>query len=124
MRHPVNHAVGAFMEKFPGRSARLRVWATSKNRWLRRAAAVSLILPARKGMFLPDILAIADQLLLDPDDLVQKGYGWLLKAASQAHRPEVLAFVLARKRQMPRTALRYAIEKLPARDKQLAMRRD
>jgi 3-methyladenine DNA glycosylase AlkD len=61
----------------------LKKFAVSENRWMRRAAAVSLIIPARKGMFLDDIFRISDILLEDKDDLVQKGYGWMLKAASR-----------------------------------------
>lgn len=52
-------------------------------------------------------------MLLDKDDLVQKGYGWMLKAASEAHQKEVFGYVMKNKGNMPRTALRYAIEKMP-----------
>lgn len=80
---------------------------------MRRASAVTLIIPARRGLFLPDIFEIADILLLDKDDLVQKGYGWMLKAASEAHQVEVFNYVMSKKSIMPRTSLRYAIEKMP-----------
>lgn len=108
-----NHTVGTFIEMYPGYLSRLKAFTGSPNRWVRRASAVSLIVPARKGKFLPDILEIADKLLLDKDDMVQKGYGWMLKAASQAHLHEVFQYVLAHKHNMPRTSLRYAIEKMP-----------
>jgi 3-methyladenine DNA glycosylase AlkD len=108
-----NHTVGDYMMKFPEKVNILFVWAKPKNRWMKRAAAVTLIVPARKGLFLKEIFGIADTLLLDRDDLVQKGYGWMLKAASQTHQNEVLQFVMERKDRMPRTALRYAIEKMP-----------
>ncbi|MBI4976310.1 MAG: DNA alkylation repair protein [Spirochaetes bacterium] len=116
-----NHTIGEFLERFPEYLRRLRRWAISNNRWLRRAAAVSLIVPARHGKFLPDIFAIADILLTDKDDLVQKGYGWMLKAASVPHRKEVHHYVMDHKARMPRTALRYAIEKMPAAMKKKAM---
>jgi len=74
---------------------------------------VSLIMPARKGMFLKDIFEIADILLLNTDDMVQKGYGWMLKVASEKHQKEVFDYVMSKKAVMPRTALRYAIEKMP-----------
>jgi len=119
-----NHAVGSFLEAFPGFVARLTDWARSENRWVRRGAAVSLVLPARKGEFLEEIFTIADLLLEDPDDLVQKGYGWMLKEASKAHQKEVFSFVMARRRGMPRTALRYAIEKMPADLRRQAMAKD
>lgn len=97
--------------------------ASSENRWMRRASAVTLIIPARKGKFLSDILQIADILLLDKDDLVQKGYGWMLKAASEANQQEIFNYVIKNKSVMPRTALRYAIEKMPAELKAEAMKK-
>ncbi|MEZ5000880.1 MAG: DNA alkylation repair protein [Bacteroidales bacterium] len=116
-----NHTVGAFIEMYPEYISRLKRFTGSENRWMRRAAAVSLIVPARKGMFLDEILEISDLLLRDGDDLVQKGYGWLLKVSSQAHLQEVFGFVMERKKIMPRTALRYAIEKMPPELKTQAM---
>ena len=116
-----NHTVGAFIDMYPEYLSNLKTWATSPNRWMRRAAAVSLIVPARQGKFLQEIFVIADILLLDKDDLVRKGYGWMLKTASQAHQQEVFEYVLAHKATMPRTALRYAIEKMPKELKKQAM---
>lgn len=116
-----NHSVGDFLMMYPDFLEKLKIFAVSPNRWVRRAAAVSLIVPARKGLFLSTIFELAEILLLDKDDLVQKGYGWMLKAASQAHEQEVFEFVVNRKDKMPRTALRYAIEKMPAELKKIAM---
>jgi Predicted DNA alkylation repair enzyme len=118
-----NHTMGAFLERYPSFLPRLREWTGSGNRWCRRAAAVSLILPARKGLFLPDILDIASRLLRDNDDLVQKGYGWMLKEASKRHPEVIFIFVMQHRQEMPRTALRYAIEKLPMDQKKQAMER-
>lgn len=118
-----NHTVGEFIEMYPQFLSKLKEWATSENRWMRRAAAVTLIIPARKGLFLNDIFEIAELLLADKDDLVQKGYGWMLKAASQAYQTEVVDFVIKYKTTMPRTALRYAIEKMPQEMKAQAMKR-
>lgn len=109
-----NHTIGTFVMMYPGYITELKHWAISSNRWVKRASAVTLIIPARKGLFLDDIFEIADILLLDKDDLVQKGYGWMLKAASEAHQTEVFDYVMSKKALMPRTALRYAIEKMPA----------
>jgi 3-methyladenine DNA glycosylase AlkD len=116
-----NHSVGDLLDMYPALVDNLRRWARSENRWMRRAAAVSLIVPARRGMFLDDVFAIAEILLRDADDLVQKGYGWMLKAASQAHQAEVFDYVMRHKAVMPRTALRYAIEKMPPDLKAQAM---
>ncbi len=119
-----NHTIGTFIQSYPAHLADLKRWARSPNRWMRRAAAVSLIIPARQGDFLPEIFELADILLMDEDDMVRKGYGWMLKAASQAHQQEVFEFVMARKAVMPRTSLRYAIEKMPKALKEQAMARE
>jgi 3-methyladenine DNA glycosylase AlkD len=118
-----NHTIGWFLEAFPDHVRNLVAWSGSTNRWVRRAAAVSLVIPAQKGLFLDEALAIADRLMADPDDLVQKGYGWLLKSASKVHEAEIFAFVSARRAVMPRTALRYAIEKMPPAMRAEAMRK-
>jgi 3-methyladenine DNA glycosylase AlkD len=116
-----NHTVGTFVEMYPKYLSGLKKWAASSNRWVKRASAVSLIVPARNGKFLLDIFEIADILHSDIDDMVQKGYGWMLKAASQAHQQEVFKYVMKKKATMPRTSLRYAIEKMPSELKALAM---
>ncbi|HBG28394.1 MAG: DNA alkylation repair protein [Planctomycetes bacterium GWF2_41_51] len=116
-----NHTVGTFIEQNPSFVDELKRWTKSKNRWVKRAAAVSLIVPAKKGKFLNDIFEIAESLLIDKDDMVQKGYGWMLKEASRKNQKEVFEFVMKNKKVMPRTALRYAIEKMPESLRRRAM---
>jgi 3-methyladenine DNA glycosylase AlkD len=118
-----NHTIGTIVEKYPEFLNKLINWTKSDNRWVRRGAAVSLIIPARKGMFLDEILNIADKLMLDKEDLVQKGYGWMLKAASESHQKEIFDYVMENKSIMPRTAFRYAIEKMPKELKTKAMQK-
>ncbi|MCF8227118.1 MAG: DNA alkylation repair protein [Bacteroidales bacterium] len=118
-----NHTIGTFIMMYPDYLQELKKWAKSPNRWVKRASAVSLIIPARKGMFLEDIFEIAEILLTDSDHMVQKGYGWMLKVASQAHQKEVFSYVISKKTVMPRTALRYAIEKMPGDLRAEAMRK-
>lgn len=118
-----NHSMGEFIEMYPAYIEKLKEFAKSSNRWVRRASAVSLIIPGKRGKFLSDIFEIADILLLDNDDLVQKGYGWMLKSASNAYQKEVFDYVISHKQEMPRTALRYAIEKMPKELKEIAMKK-
>ena len=111
---------------YPDYIGELKRWATSENRWTKRASAVTLIIPARRGLFLKEVFEIADILLLDKDDLVQKGYGWMLKAASESNldnRNKVFEYVISKRAVMPRTALRYAIEKMPKEMKVEAMKK-
>ena len=119
-----NHTMGAFIEQYPEYIDELKLWTQSQNRWMCRAAAVSLIIPAKRGKFLSEAIEIADLLLTDTDDMVQKGYGWLLKEASRMHQRDVFDFVMRNKRAMPRTALRYAIELMPGELRADAMKRD
>ncbi len=106
-------AVGVFLLRFPEFLPRVRSWAESKNRWLRRASAVALIPAVKKEMYLDQAFATADDLLEDADDMVQKGYGWMLKEIANKQPQKVFEFVMERRDRMPRTALRYAIEKCP-----------
>jgi 3-methyladenine DNA glycosylase AlkD len=119
-----NHAMGEFIEQFPDTIGELKRWTQSKNRWMRRAAAVSLIVPAKHGKYPGESIAIAGLLLTDSDDMVQKGYGWLLKEVSRKHTDEVFAYVMQNRRVMPRTALRYAIELMPKDLKAEAMKKE
>lgn len=119
-----NHTVGDFIIKYPQCTGRIVSWAQSSNRWLKRASAVSFILLARKGYFLQEAFEVSDILLLDPDDMVQKGYGWLLKEESRQHTKEVYEYILKNRKVMPRTALRYAIELMPKELKIEAMKKD
>jgi 3-methyladenine DNA glycosylase AlkD len=116
-----NHTVGDLIAKYPESVEELKKWAKSDNRWLKRASAVTLIIPARKGEFLKEACEISDLLLVDADDMVQKGYGWLLKEESRKHQKEVFEYVIENKHKMPRTALRYAIELMPEKLKKKAM---
>jgi 3-methyladenine DNA glycosylase AlkD len=109
--------------KFPQFLPWVQAWARSKSRWLRRAAAVTLIPAVHQEKYVSEAYATADILLEDKDDMVQKGYGWLLKEIANKRPQEVFDFVMKRKDRMPRTALRYAIEKMPPAWRKQAMAR-
>ncbi|GJM15423.1 MAG: hypothetical protein DHS20C13_07500 [Thermodesulfobacteriota bacterium] len=117
------HSLGYLVFKHPEFVPKVKQWSSSNNRWVKRASAVTLIFSARKGQHLDDVLDLASVLLLDKDDLVQKGYGWMLKEASKIFTEEVFEFVLKNKDKMPRTALRYAIEKMPSEYKKVVMKK-
>ena len=113
--------IGYVVLQNPELVVKTKKWAKSKNMWLRRAAAVSLIVPVRNGKLLDEVFKTADLLMMDNEDLVQKGYGWMLKVAGDRYPDEVFKYVLKHKAVMPRTALRYAIEKYPQAKRKEAM---
>jgi 3-methyladenine DNA glycosylase AlkD len=118
-----NKVMGEMLFRFPELADEVKKWALSNNLWLRRASAVSFIYPAKKNKFVDDQWEIALLLLEDQEDMVQKGYGWMLKVLSHLRQKEVFDFVQLYKSRMPRTALRYAIEKMPIELKRKAMER-
>ena len=116
------HAFSYWLYLYPEYLLEIIKWTKSKNRWQRRGSAVIMIYPTRKNKkFFKNNFIIADKLFLDQDDLVQKGYGWMLKEASNNYQLEVFNYIMKYKNKMSRTALLYAIEKMPINLKKQAM---
>jgi 3-methyladenine DNA glycosylase AlkD len=88
-------------------------WAKSSNRWHRRAACVALIRGARAKQFFPEITKLADSLLNDEDDMVQKGLGWLLRETAKADARRTVPYLMQIRSLAPRRVLRTACETLP-----------
>ena len=88
-----------------------------KTIWEQRIGIVSTMMFLRHGR-LDDTYAIADILLHHPHDLIHKAVGWLLREAGKRDETRLRQFLATRYRTMPRTMLRYAIEKFPAADRQ------
>ncbi len=86
--------------------------ARSKNMWEQRIAIVSTWMFIRNNEF-TDTLAIAGMLLHHPHDLIHKAIGWMLREVYKRDSGLIFDFVKTHYEQMPRTALRYAIEKFP-----------
>jgi len=101
----------------------LAAWTKSRNRWKRRGAAVALIQEAKQGRLTETIFQICELLRDDEDDLVRKGVGWLLKETYPRRPKEVLRFLDSWRASAPRVVLRYAAEKMTARDKAWVMKR-
>ncbi len=105
---------------FPELITRLKGWTGKRNLWLRRASAVSIIHAARRGEHHDNVFEIAERLLDYPEDLIHKANGWMLREAGKADAKRLEAFLLAHGPRIPRTTLRYAIERFsPAKRKSL-----
>ena len=109
------HAVGELLCQFPELFDRIAKWTGYTEFWMRRAAAVTLIPALHKDRYSAfDPFIISDALMLDGNDLVRKGYGWMLKTYSYKEFDKVYGYLKKNKEIMPRVAFRYAMEKMPA----------
>jgi 3-methyladenine DNA glycosylase AlkD len=87
--------------------------AVSPNLWERRIAIVSTHALIRHGE-VKDTFRIAEKLLSDQHDLIHKAVGWMLREAGKVSQPALLAFLRRHYKNIPRTTLRYAIERFSA----------
>jgi 3-methyladenine DNA glycosylase AlkD len=90
----------------------IKFLAKSKNMWERRIAIVSTYSFIKKRMF-GETLSIADMLLKDEQDLIHKAVGWMLREVGKRNQEVLDIFLKERYKEMPRTMLRYSIEKFP-----------
>ncbi len=109
------HIVGATLDGTD--RAPLYRLARSKSLWERRIAILATFYDIKRGI--PDhTLALADILLSDRHDLIHKAVGWMLREVGKRCSPDTLReFLRPRYRSMPRTMLRYAIERFPASER-------
>jgi len=84
--------------------------------WERRIAIVSTYSFIRKRNF-GETLAISEILLTDEHDLIHKAVGWMLREVGKKNKNVLELFLSSRHKQMPRTMLRYAIEKFPEEER-------
>jgi 3-methyladenine DNA glycosylase AlkD len=90
--------------------------AESNNLWKRRIAILSTQYFIREG-FLDYTYQIADKLLNDKEDLIHKAVGWMLRETGKIDRETEEEFLKTRYKKMPRTMLRYSIEKFPEKER-------
>lgn len=114
--------IAPLLRRFPELLPRVAAWTQVENLWLRRASLVALIPLARQGEHLDVTYANAERLFGDAEDLIHKATGWLLREAGKTDQPRLKAFLLQHGARLPRTALRYAIERFPEAERQQLLR--
>jgi 3-methyladenine DNA glycosylase AlkD len=104
------YIVGAYLLHRPRHV--LYAYAKSKNLWQRRISIVATLAFIRDNLF-SETLAISELLLADPHGLIQKAVGWMLREVGKRDEKVLKDFLEKNHASMPRTALRYAIERFP-----------
>jgi 3-methyladenine DNA glycosylase AlkD len=106
--------IGPLLATHPEKIPLMRTWAAHPNMWVRRASAVALIPAVRRDQALDVAYDVAKMLHSDHHDLIQKAVGWMLREAGKADRRWLERYLLDNGALIPRTTLRYAIERFPA----------
>jgi 3-methyladenine DNA glycosylase AlkD len=114
------HIVGRHLDSRD--SSPLYRFAESPNLWERRIAIVSTFHFIRNDDF-RDTLALAERLLADPEELLHKATGWMLREVGKRDKSVLESFLDRHATAMPRTALRYAIEHFPEEQRKGWLRR-
>lgn len=96
--------------------------ANSGQLWNQRIAVVSTFTLIKNKDFI-DILALSERLLHHPHDLIRKAVGWMLREMGKRDKDLLVQFLEKYSRVMPRTMLRYAIEKFPEEERKEFMKR-
>jgi 3-methyladenine DNA glycosylase AlkD len=88
------------------------MFAKSKGIWRRRIAIVATLAFIRNGIF-EHTFRVADMLMSDTHDLIHKAVGWMLREVGKKDTVALVSYLRTRYKKMPRTSLRYAIERFP-----------
>jgi|SRR5579864_2281047 len=105
--------VSRILDKFDPLTAAVESWRRSPSLWVRRASVVSFVKPAGKGRHLDRVYRIVTALAADDHDLMHKASGWLLREAGKADAKRLERYLLEHGPAIPRTTVRYAIERFP-----------
>lgn len=104
--------MGDYLVRYPEERTILDKLIKSKNMWERRLAMISTMAFIRQGES-EDVLKLAEALLNDQEDLMHKASGWMLRELGKRDENKLCQFLDQNIKKMPRTMLRYAIEKFP-----------
>lgn len=104
------HIIGEYMVLYPEEKKRLYHWAKSKNIWERRISLLATFAFIKRNQY-EEIITLSETLLGDTHDLIHKASGWMLREVGKRDKQTLTHFLESFSHQMPRTMLRYALEK-------------
>ena len=119
MDSSAEHIVGAYLMN-RDKTVLYRL-AESENLWERRISIMSTFHFIKRHDF-SETLKISKMLLFDREDLIHKATGWMLREIGKRRPQTEESFLKAHYKEMPRTMLRYAIEKFPEQKRQRYLR--
>lgn len=105
--------LGFILDRNPALIEDIKTWTAHSNRWVRRASIVAFVPLARRGKHLDAAYDIGRRMFTTDDDLLQKATGWMIREAGKTDMLRLEAFLLKHGPAIPRTTLRYAIERFP-----------
>ena len=108
-------AVGTLLVRYPELVEKIRAWVGHPNRWVRRASIVSFLKLAKDEAYFDTIYNVATSHFGTKDDLIRKAAGWLLREVGKKDMARLERFLLEHGPAIPRTTLRYAIERFDAK---------
>jgi len=110
-----HHIIGAYLENRD--KSVLYDFSNSDSLWERRIAIISTFYFIKRNHFI-DALRISEQLISDQEDLIHKAVGWMLREVGKRDLDSEVTFLKSHYQRMPRTMLRYAIEKFSKEERQ------
>jgi 3-methyladenine DNA glycosylase AlkD len=115
--------VGGYLFDKPKERKKLYTLANSSNLWKKRIAIISTVFFIKNNDF-EDTIKISKILLNDKHDLIHKAVGWMLREVGKRNVKILENFLKKHYKKMPRTMLRYAIEKLPEKRRKMYLKNE
>jgi 3-methyladenine DNA glycosylase AlkD len=105
------------LELYPDLIPEVVSWTDSSSQWVRRGATVAFVPLVKQKKYVPTAYKIATRLFKDKEDLVHKAVGWLLRETGKSDTDRLKKFLLKHGPKIPRTTVRYAIERFPKEER-------
>jgi 3-methyladenine DNA glycosylase AlkD len=115
--------IASLIGKFELLASAVESWHDSPNLWVRRSSVVPFVKHAGKGRDLDRAYRIVTALLPDSHDLIHKATGWVLRECGKADAARLEKYLLEHGPSIPRTTLRYAIDRFPEAKRQRVLQK-